>query len=124
MSWIYCLKRVKSSLESEIEMEYVHAALILHSTGNEITEDKIKAILEAAGVEVDDNRVKALVASLNDVDIEEAIQSASVFAAAPAAGTAAAAPSAAAESGAAVAEEEEEEEEEEEDELGLTSLFG
>ena len=67
-------------------MEYVYAALILNETGEEINEDNITGVLEAAGVDVEESRVKALVAALEDVDIEEAIETA---AAAPAAGAAA-----------------------------------
>ncbi|WP_338739703.1 50S ribosomal protein P1 [Haloplanus salilacus] len=67
-------------------MEYVYAALILNETGEEINEDNVTAVLEAAGVDVEQSRVKALVAALEDVDIEEAIDTA---AAAPAAGGAA-----------------------------------
>ncbi len=102
-------------------MEYVYAALLLNSAEKDINEENVAAILSAAGVEADDARVKALIASLEDVDIEEAIATAAV--AAPAAG-AAAAPA------AAEAEEEPEEEEEEEEEAeeaaaaGLGALFG
>jgi len=67
-------------------MEYVYAALILNETDEEINEDNVTAVLEAAGVDVEQSRVKALVAALEDVDIEEAIDTA---AAAPAAGGAA-----------------------------------
>lgn len=66
-------------------MEYVYAALILNETGEEINEENITGVLEAAGVDVEESRVKALVAALEDVDIEEAIETA---AAAPAAGAA------------------------------------
>ncbi|PHQ44605.1 50S ribosomal protein P1 [Halorubrum sp. C3] len=67
-------------------MEYVYAALILNETGEEINEDNLTGVLEAAGVDVEESRVKALVAALEDVDIEEAIETA---AAAPAAGASA-----------------------------------
>jgi large subunit ribosomal protein L12 len=110
-------------------MEYVYAALILNETDEEINEDNITAVLEAAGVDVEESRVKALVAALEDVDIEEAIE------------TAAAAPAAAPAGGAAGGDEEseeldttdeeeeaaEEEEDEDEDESsgeGLGELFG
>jgi len=83
-------------------MEYVYAALILNETGEEINEENVTGVLEAAGVDVEESRVKALVAALEDVDIEEAIETA---AAAPAAGGAA--------GGAAETEEAEEEESEE-----------
>jgi large subunit ribosomal protein L12 len=86
-------------------MEYVYAALILHESGEELNEDNITSVLEAAGVDVEESRVKALVAALEDVDIEEAVETA---AAAPAAG--AAGGSAAAESESAEEEDEDEEE--------------
>ena len=66
-------------------MEYVYAALILNETGEEINEENVTGVLEAAGVDVEESRVKALVAALEDVDIEDAIETA---AAAPAAGAA------------------------------------
>lgn len=66
-------------------MEYIYAALTLNETGAEITEDNVTEVLEAAGVDVEEARVKALVAALEDVDVEEAIETA---AAAPAAGAA------------------------------------
>ncbi|MCQ2078697.1 MAG: 50S ribosomal protein P1, partial [archaeon] len=75
-----------------------------------------------AGVEVDAAKVKALVASLDGVDIKEAIANASVCAA-PAA--AAAAPAAAADAPAAApAAEEEEKVSEDEAAAGLSALFG
>jgi len=102
-------------------MEYVYAAMLLHKAGKEISEKSVSEVLTAAGVTADAARVKALVASLAEVDIEEAIKAApAMMAAAPAA--AAAAP----------AEESKKEEEPEEDESkkeeeameGLGSLFG
>lgn len=100
-------------------MEYVYAAMLLHSAGKEIDDDAVTAVLKAAGVDVDAARVKALVASLGGVDIAEAMATA---VAAPAA----AAPAAAAASAdaAPAAEEAEEEEEEEGGFEGLGSLFG
>lgn len=64
-------------------MEYVYAALLLHETDASIDEDNLTAVLEAAGVDIEESRVKALVAALEDVDIEEAIEE---TAAVPAAG--------------------------------------
>ncbi|KQM10542.1 MAG: 50S ribosomal protein P1 [Candidatus Thermoplasmatota archaeon] len=103
-------------------MEYIYSAMVLYSAGKEITDDAIAAILSAAGVEADAAKIKALTASLEGVDIKEAIASASVMAA-PAAG---AAPAAAA---AAPGEEKKEEPEEEavseeEAAAGLSALFG
>ncbi|MFC4449642.1 50S ribosomal protein P1 [Halorussus aquaticus] len=90
-------------------MEYVYAALILNESGKEINEDNLTNVLDAAGVDVEESRVKALVAALEDVDIDDAVEQA---AAVPAGG--AAAGGAAAEGGAEEAEEEEAAEEEEE----------
>ena len=100
-------------------MEYVYAAMLLHSAEKEIDDDAVTAVLKAAGVDVDAARVKALVASLGGVDIAEAMATA---VAAPAA----AAPAAAAASADAAPAAEEAEEEEEEDGgfEGLGSLFG
>lgn len=102
-------------------MEYVYAALLLNSAEKDINEENVAAILSAAGVDADDARIKALIASLEDVDIEEAIATAAVSAA-PAAGAAAPA----AEEAEEEAEEEEEEEEAEEEAAaaGLGALFG
>ncbi len=104
-------------------MEYVYAALLLHNAGKDVTEDAITGILQAADVDVDATRVKALVASLEGVDIQEAIEKAAFVA--PAAGVAAGAPVAEAEEAPAAAEEAEEEEEAEESGMeGLGALFG
>jgi len=105
-------------------MEYVYSAMLLHSAGKEITEEGISEVLEAAGLEVDEARVKALTASLEDVDIDEAIEEGFAM---PSGGAVAPEPAEEAEE----AEEEEEEEEEERDEEkekeeaaeGLGSLF-
>jgi large subunit ribosomal protein L12 len=57
-------------------MEYVYAALILNESGEEINEDNLTGVLEAAGVDIEESRVKALVAALEDVDIDEAVEEA------------------------------------------------
>ena len=104
-------------------MEYVYAAMLLHSAEKNIDEDAVSAVLTAAGVDADGARVKALVASLGSVDIGEAMATAvaaPVASAAPAATGGGGAEAAPAEEAAA--------EEEEEDEgagfEGLGSLFG
>jgi len=98
-------------------MQYIYTALLLNAEGKEINEANVKKVLEAAGAKPDDARVKALVASLDGVNIEEAISKAAV---APAAAPA-----------AAPAEEKKEEEPEEdkgkteeEAAAGLGALFG
>ena len=104
-------------------MEYVYAALMLHSAGKEVNEDGIKKVVEAAGVKVDDVRIKALVAALEGVDITKVLSQASAMPVSVAvAPTAAAAPAAKAE---ATAEKEEKKEEAEESGIeGLGALFG
>lgn len=67
-------------------MEYVYSALLLHSTKQPITEDSVKKVLQSAGAAPDEAKVKALIASLEGVNIDEAIKQAVVAAAAPAAG--------------------------------------
>ncbi len=95
-------------------MEYVYSALLLHSAGKPINEENVKKVLESSGITPDQNKIKALVASLEGVNIEEAMQQAAVsVATAPAAS-------------------EKKEEEPEEDEskkaeeaaAGLSALFG
>ena len=101
-------------------MEYVYAAMLLHKAGKEITEENLTEVLKAAGVNVEPAKVKALVASLSEIDIDEAIKSAPMFAAAPA-------PAAPAEEKKEEVKEEKKEEEEKEEETaleGLGALFG
>jgi large subunit ribosomal protein L12 len=101
-------------------MEYMYAAMLLHSAGKEISEDAITNTLTAAGVIADSSRVKALVAALAEVDIEEAIKTPVFMAGAPPVTA-----SAISEEETAPEEEAEEEEPEEEEDLqGLGALFG
>ena len=95
-------------------MEYVYASLLLHSAKQTINEENVKKILQSAGITPDEAKVKALVASLDGVNIDDAIKQAAVtVAAAPAGG-------------------EKKEEKKEEDEskkaeeaaAGLSALFG
>ena len=96
-------------------MEYMYAAMLLHSAGKEITEGTVENVLGAAGIKSDAFRVKALVAALAEVDIDEALKAPVIAAAA------APAPAPAAEE---EAEEKPEEKKEEEDLQGLSALFG
>jgi large subunit ribosomal protein L12 len=66
-------------------MEYIYAAMLLHKAGKEITEENLANVLTAAGITVDAVRSKALVASLSEVNIDEAIKAAPAMMAAPAA---------------------------------------
>ncbi len=105
-------------------MEYVYAAMLLHKAGKEINEENLSQVLTAVGINVDTVRVKALVASLAEVNIDEAIKSAPAMMAAPAA-PAAAAPKAEAKPAKDEKKKEEEEKAKEEAALeGLGALFG
>jgi len=65
-------------------MENIYAAMLLHKAGKEIDEDSVTNVLKAAGITVDPIQVKALVASLSEVNIDEAIKAApAMMAAAP-----------------------------------------
>ena len=110
-------------------MEYVYSAMLLHSAGKKITEENVKKVITAAGIKADDAKIKALTASLEGVDIDEAVKTAAV--------PVVAAPAATAPSGEAPAEgkpdgkkeekkkkEEKEEVSEEEAAAGLGALFG
>ncbi len=100
-------------------MEYVYTALLLHAAGKEVSEAAVTKILEAAGTKPDSARVKALIASLKDVNIEEAIKNAATVQAV------AAAPAAAGQAQPeAKAEKQEKKKTEEEAAEGLAGLFG
>jgi large subunit ribosomal protein L12 len=73
-------------LNEEVKsMENVYAAMLLHKAGKEINEETVTSVLKAAGITVEAVQVKALVASLGEVDIDEAIKAApTMMAAAPA----------------------------------------
>ena len=103
-------------------MEYVYAALMLHKLEKEVNEANVASVVKATGAEVNEAQVKALVASLADVNIEEAIK------AAPVAVAAAAAPAADAAAGGDEKKEKKaappSEKQEEAAMEGLSSLFG
>jgi large subunit ribosomal protein L12 len=104
-------------------MEYVYAALMLHSAGKDVNEDGIKKVVEAAGVAADEVRIKALVAALEGVDISQVLSQAAAMPVA----AAAAAPAAAAAAAPAAKDEEKEENKQEAEESGvegLGALFG
>lgn len=96
--------------------EYIHAALLLHSAKQQITEEKVKAIIKAAGIEPDEARIKVLVSSLSKINIDEVLSS--PLAIAPVATAATPAQQAAAEK-----KEEKKEEKPAEEMAGLGALF-
>ncbi len=99
-------------------MEYIYAAMLIHKAGGKVDEAKIQKVLEAAGVKPESARIKALVASLEGINIDEAIKKAATVQVAAAPATA--------------AKEEKKEEKNKEDEkkqesqaaAGLGALFG
>jgi large subunit ribosomal protein L12 len=108
-------------------MENIYAAMLLHKAGKEINEENVTNVLAAAGITVDAVQVKALVASLSEVNIDEALKAAPTMMAAAPVAVAAAAP--AAEQKAAAPEDKKKKAEEEkakEDAAleGLGALFG
>ncbi|MFZ0926042.1 MAG: 50S ribosomal protein P1 [Halobacteriota archaeon] len=108
-------------------MEYVYAALILHATGKEVTEEGVTSVLNAAGATVNEARAKALIAALEGIDIEEAISTAAFAGAPAAAAPVTPAPAEKKEEPEAEEEKEKEKEKEEEEETGmegLGALFG
>jgi large subunit ribosomal protein L12 len=100
-------------------MEYVYSAMLLHSAGQPVNEENVKKVLTAAGVKVDAGRVKALVASLEGVNIDEAIKNATAIPVA----TAPAAAAAPAEKKEKKKEEKKEEVSQDEAAAGLSALF-
>ena len=106
-------------------MENIYAAMLLHKAGKEINETTVTAVLTAAGVTVDAVQVKALVASLSEVNIEEAIKAApTMMAAAPVAAAGAESKPAAAAPEDKKKKAEEEKAKEEAALEGLGALFG
>lgn len=94
----------------------VYASLLLHSAKQPITEENIKKIISATGANVEETKIKALVASLDGVNIDEAISQAAVaVASAPAASAAPAKKEESAEDQSKKAEEAA---------AGLSALFG
>ncbi len=99
---------------------YLHAVLLLHGAGKEVSQEGIVAVMKAAGAEADDAKAKVLSEAVKGVDFEDLLKNVATAAAAPAA----AAPAAA---GAAAEPEEEEVSEEKKEEQaaeGLANLFG
>lgn len=97
-------------------MQEVYAALLLHDAKQPINEENLKKVLASIGAGVEEAKLKALVASLEGVNIDDAISQAAVAA------TAVAAPAAGPAKAAAPAEDEGKKAEEAA--AGLSALFG
>jgi large subunit ribosomal protein L12 len=60
-------------------VKYVYAALLLHSSAQPITEENVKKVISAAGGKIEEVQVKDLVEGLSEVNIDEALKSATVM---------------------------------------------
>ncbi len=102
-------------------MEYIYSAMLLHKAGKKVNATGLTKVLEAAGVSPDEGRIKALVATLKDINIDEAVKAVPVAAAPVAAPAATDAP---ADKPEKEKPKKEEEEEKPEEVAGLGALFG
>jgi len=95
---------------------YLHAVLLLHGAGKEVSKDSISSVLKAGGVEPDEARAKVLAEAVSGVNFDDLLKAA----------VAVAAPVAAAPAAEAKKEKKEEEPEKKEEQAaeGLASLFG
>ncbi len=98
---------------------YLHAVLLLHGAGKDVTSDGIVSVLKAGGVSADEAKAKVLADAVKGVNFDDLLKQSMMVAAAPAA----AAPAAA---GEAKKEEKKEDEGKKEEQAaeGLASLFG
>ena len=94
---------------------YLHAVLLLHGAGKEVTKEGILSVVKSAGVEADEARAKVLAEAVKGVNFEDMLKAATVVAA-PAA--------APAHSEAKKEEKKEEKKTESEAAEGLANLFG
>ncbi|VVC03788.1 50S ribosomal protein L12 [Candidatus Bilamarchaeum dharawalense] len=96
---------------------YLHAVLLLHGAGKEVSKDHIVAVIKASGAEVDEAKAKVLAEAVKGVNFEDLLKQSTMVAAAPVA----AAPAAEAKK-----EEKKEDEGKKEEQAaeGLANLFG
>jgi len=99
---------------------YLHAVLLLHGSGKEVTAEHIAAVLKSVGAHADEAKCKVLADAVKGVNFEDLLKNVSFAAAAPAA----AAPAAGAAKKEEKTEEESSEKKEEAAAEGLASLFG
>ena len=99
---------------------YLHAVLVLHGAGKEVSQAGIVAVVKASGAEADEARAKVLAEAVKGVNFEDLLKQSMMVAAAPAA----AAPAAAGHEGKKEEKKEDEGKKEEQAAEGLASLFG
>lgn len=94
---------------------YLHAVLLLHGAGKEVSKDAIVSVLKSAGVAPDEARAKVLAEAVHGLNFDDLLKAAAVTAA----------PVAAAPAAEAKKEEKKEEKKTEAEAAeGLASLFG
>ncbi len=59
-------------------MDYIYAALLLHSAKKEINDEHMKKVLASCGVTADEAKLKGLIATLKEINIDDAIAKASM----------------------------------------------
>ena len=95
---------------------YLHAVLLLHGAGKEVTKEHILAVVKASGAEADDAKAKVLADAVKGVNFDDLLKNVAMASAAPAAAPVAEAKK--------EAPKEDEGKKEEQAAEGLASLFG
>lgn len=62
---------------------YLHAVLVLHGAGKDISKESLIGVLKAAGITPDEARAKVLSEAVKDANFEELLKAAPVAQAAP-----------------------------------------
>lgn len=57
---------------------YLHAVLLLHGAGKEVSKDAIVSVLKSAGVAVDEARAKVLAEAVHGLNFEDLLKQAAV----------------------------------------------
>lgn len=57
-----------------MNQSYIYTTLLLHEEGKEINQQNVENILTSVDAEVNESKIKALIASLEDVDISNALR--------------------------------------------------
>jgi large subunit ribosomal protein L12 len=96
---------------------YLHAVLLLHGAGKEVSKEGILSVIKASGAVADEAKAKVLAEAVKGVNFEDILRQSMTVAAAPAAAAPAAVPK---------KEEKKEDEGKKEEQAaeGLASLFG
>ena len=95
---------------------YLHAVLLLHGAGKEVSKESILAVVKASGADVDDAKAKVLADAVKGVNFDDLLKNVAMASAAPAAAPVAEAKK--------EAPKEDEGKKEEQAAEGLASLFG